>query len=341
MIHDHLREYLRDNHEVELPADATMTEFVAAYQEAKGAETLLGYNHRMTFINFDLNSYCNLSCYGCNHFIDSAQTKESMSLEQVKEFVRESKELRWPWLELRLSGGEPTLHPQFLEICDEILKLKDYLPNIVLKTISNETGFKVQQILKKMPKDFLLSSSKPLKDTMRYEEIEENPKTEIIPTFGNCYQSPVDRLDEIRELYKGNNPDNRIEYTEGYIRPDTGVIRRAVKEGKIISCQVHATCGWEITPYGYTPCPCGGGRVIGDKSVFYGSLQQIIDEGNEGIAKRLRNMCSTCGRNLNYTIMNKTTTEKTDFFKLVLDEFGKNPPHKYLQSYPYNAAKQK
>jgi len=334
MIGNPLRKYLKDNHEVELPADATMTHFVEAYIKAKGIEVIMAYNQRMTFINFDLNSYCNLSCYGCNHFIDSAQTKEQMTLEQIKEFVRESTELKWPWVELRLSGGEPTLHPDFLAICDEIVKLKEYVPNIALKVISNETGFKVQEMLKKMPKDFWLASSKPLKDTMRYEEVEENPKTEIIPTFGNCYQSPADRLDEIKNLYKGINPDNRIEWTEGYIQPPTAVTKKAVDENLILSCQIHGTCGWEITPYGYTPCPCGGGRVIGDDSVFYGSLQQIIDEGNEGIVKRLKKMCATCGRNLHYSIMNKTTTEKTDFFQLVLDEFGRNPPHKYLSQYP-------
>jgi organic radical activating enzyme len=355
-----LIKHLLNKYGVELDEKASMDDFVQAYIKAKNAQVAIVYPQQLHFINLDLTSYCNLNCYSCNHFIDSAPTptREILTLEQVKDFVKESQKLQWRWDELRLTGGEPSIHPDFkeiLEVLTEGLK-KDYLPNITLKIISNGTGKKVRRTLdfdnakifsfNEVTDGFSLEHighpdwtvvcSKPLKDTAKklmiknHEGIEE--LSELIPDFGNVWQAPVDRLDEIANLYKGDK--GAINPSDGYTPPriNQKVTDLITKKNLIMDCQVHATCGFELTRYGYTPCPCGGGRVVGDESIFFKSLSDItLDE----CYKKLAKMCVTCGRNLNYNIDCSTRTEKTEFWKLILSKYRRDPPKMSLYD-PFN-----
>ena len=43
-------------------------------------------------------------------------------------------------------------------------------------------------------------------------------------------------------------------------------VKKYIEENNIImDCQVHASCGFELSRYGYSPCGCGGGRVVGNQ----------------------------------------------------------------------------
>ena len=83
-----LRDYLKDNHDVELPDKATMTEFVNAYLQAKGAEVVIGHRQSMNVIALDLTSFCNLKCFGCNHFLDEVQTKEKLDPRSFRAAIK-------------------------------------------------------------------------------------------------------------------------------------------------------------------------------------------------------------------------------------------------------------
>lgn len=77
--------------------------------------------------------HCNLNCAGCNHFCPLAKPfyislKEFQNqLEIVKEKLPS---LKW----LMLLGGEPTLHPQLLELCQIARQL---FPNITIEILTN------------------------------------------------------------------------------------------------------------------------------------------------------------------------------------------------------------
>ena len=349
-----IREHMKNKYGVELQQSSNMEEFVNAYLKQKGATSVIVYKQEMGFINIDINSFCNLKCYSCNHFVDSAPSTEMMTLEQVREFVKESIELKWQWKELRITGGEPSLHPKFYEILEEITKLKKtYLPNITLKIISNGKGKKVREklrmdevelksfnsvtqsfVLKGYP-DWTVVSSLPLKDTMLEITLEDGEKAEFIPDFGNVFQAPIDRLEEIKQYYSkdsGIMPD----IPDGYIPPrlNDKAIKYIIENNAILDCQVHSTCGFELTRYGYTPCPCGGGRVVGDDSIFFKNLADITEEKCYEI---LAKMCAMCGRNLNYNKFCKTTTEKTEFWKLVLENYKESNPSSNLTLYKENS----
>ena len=77
--------------------------------------------------------HCNLNCVSCNHFAPLAKpwfiTKESLSnsLNLVKENIPNVKNLI-------LLGGEPTLHPELLDLC----KIdREILPDIEISILSN------------------------------------------------------------------------------------------------------------------------------------------------------------------------------------------------------------
>jgi hypothetical protein len=74
-----------------------------------------------------------------------------MTVRQMEEIVNEAIDLEYYWDQIILSGGEPTLHPQFNDILDVLKKYKDFNPEnkIVLET--NGAGNKVQQTLKNLP----------------------------------------------------------------------------------------------------------------------------------------------------------------------------------------------
>ena len=77
--------------------------------------------------------HCNLNCAGCNHFCSLAEpfyiTIEEFT-NQLKLVKEKIPSLKW----LMLLGGEPTLHPQLLELC---IIARELFPNITIEVLSN------------------------------------------------------------------------------------------------------------------------------------------------------------------------------------------------------------
>lgn len=67
-------------------------------------------------------------------------TAPNMTVAQVARFVDESLELGWEWERIRLLGGEPTLHPQFLDCVAELLRYRQAFPNVFLQVLTNGLG---------------------------------------------------------------------------------------------------------------------------------------------------------------------------------------------------------
>lgn len=77
--------------------------------------------------------HCNLNCAGCNHFCPLAEPYY-IDLEHFKNQLLMVKEkipsLKW----LMLLGGEPTIHPQLLELCEIA---RDIFPDIIIEILTN------------------------------------------------------------------------------------------------------------------------------------------------------------------------------------------------------------
>lgn len=69
-------------------------------------------------INLELNITlkCNLSCAGCNRMCNVYKNRtEHMSIEQIQKFIDQAR-VNGGVNKLKVIGGEPLLHPQFVEI---------------------------------------------------------------------------------------------------------------------------------------------------------------------------------------------------------------------------------
>lgn len=68
-----------------------------------------------------ITDFCNLNCSLCSQGTPWQKNKRIISLNELERFSKLVKPFEFQVI--KLSGGEPTLHPQFAEICDNLKKL--------------------------------------------------------------------------------------------------------------------------------------------------------------------------------------------------------------------------
>ena len=131
-------------------------------------------------IQIDITCRCSLRCPNCNRSCSQAPSDESMSIEQIERFLRESIEHKIKWKTILLGGGEPTLHP---DLRDMVRLLLDYKNNYSRKThisiaTNNYTDI-TKQALSLLPKEVAFNVSN---------------KTSEPPIFAKFNIAPVDSL---------------------------------------------------------------------------------------------------------------------------------------------------
>lgn len=90
-------------------------------------------------INLELNITlkCNLACSNCNRYCHIYRDRtEHMSIEQIKRFIEQAKNGEGIY-KLKVLGGEPLLHPQFVEIYDLLCQAAN---DGIIKSIKIETN---------------------------------------------------------------------------------------------------------------------------------------------------------------------------------------------------------
>ena len=96
------------------------------FRSLKFVTRVFGYSNTPSRDNveIDITYRCNLACNNCNRSLGDgqAQTNDSMSLEQIEKFIDDSIKNNFNWKQIRILGGEPTLHRQFFEVLDIFLK---------------------------------------------------------------------------------------------------------------------------------------------------------------------------------------------------------------------------
>lgn len=105
------------------------------------------YERSRRSIEIDITWDCNLRCYSCNRSCQQAPTDEHMTVKQIRKFVDESWKSNIHWEKIRVTGGEPTLHPDFFEILDVLLTS----PHTQIEIVTNGHGSKVAAILSRIP----------------------------------------------------------------------------------------------------------------------------------------------------------------------------------------------
>jgi len=138
------------------------------------------YTRSRDLIEIDITYECNLMCHNCNRSSTQAPEKLHISIEQIQNFVDESIKAGKKWKRIRILGGEPTLHPNFFDILEELLRYKRYFKSCLIEVVTNGYGTKVNSIISKIPNEIW---------------IENSEKTDKIqPDFGPFNLAPIDEI---------------------------------------------------------------------------------------------------------------------------------------------------
>ncbi len=122
---------------------------------------LLGsqYKRSRDMIEIDITYRCNLNCCNCNRSVRQAPEAIDISLLQIEAFVFESIERKIMWKRIRVLGGEPTLHPQFIQIIDTLEKYTSSNKECEIQVVTNGYGEKVNSMLDQLPKHIWVENS--------------------------------------------------------------------------------------------------------------------------------------------------------------------------------------
>ena len=152
---------------------------------------------KFKFLDIPIIRSCNLGCGGCLTFSDSKKIKGLVNLNKSKEWLRYWADKLDPE-EVTIFGGEPLLHPQFIEWCREVRSL---WPNVGLRI--NTNGYYLNNLFDKISELFT-------------EEIRPQFIVSIQTGHDPYYSSVKQDIDQIKNLVlqslKEKYPNKKIEW---------------------------------------------------------------------------------------------------------------------------------
>jgi len=112
-------------------------------------------------VEIEITTRCNVLCADCDRRITQAPLQYDMPLSVIDDFISESFELSHHWNQIHILGGEPTLHPDIIEIAKRLsIFTSKYGTTVIL--ISNDYSARTKQILQEVSRYCLVrKSTKP------------------------------------------------------------------------------------------------------------------------------------------------------------------------------------
>lgn len=232
-------------------------------------------NRSLKYLEIHLVDHCNLNCKGCGHF----STLSPPSFLSLKEFEDDLKQLKKHVKtigQLRLMGGEPLLHPEwvhFFKIARKAYK------NSRLSLVTNAL------LLPKVDKEYL--------------KILKKLEVEIQITFYSEIYQDIEKYIEILELsgikfeiegktnfYKHLNIDKTRSEQEALTNCRSENYCPALKNGKIYQCSGLANIEILKNHYKLKSFPMASGYDIYNKDANFQSIIDFIDTPDQ--------LCSHC-----------------------------------------------
>lgn len=135
------------------------------WRVSTGVTHALGYRWRRstTRIEIDLTYLCNMACNDCNRSITQAPSDQHLTVQDIEKFIEQSISAKANWHQIRLLGGEPTLHPDFAHIVTLLRAYRSaHRPDCKIEVISNGYGSRVMRTLEALPEDIAVVNTAKL-----------------------------------------------------------------------------------------------------------------------------------------------------------------------------------
>ena len=150
------------------------------------------YQRSRKFIEIDITYACNLKCYNCDRSCSQAPSRERMTVAQIRQFLDESIAGNIHWERIRILGGEPTLHPNLLEIIDMINNWRlEYAPDALIELNTNGYGSNIRKVLRIIPDDIIIKNSNKNSREQLFDSFNIAPFDKIAYRFADfrngCY----------------------------------------------------------------------------------------------------------------------------------------------------------
>ena len=138
-------------------------------------------------IEIDLVEFCDMHCHQCTRVVTEAPSKRMIRPDKVAKFICESTELKYQWQRIHIIGGEPTLHPRFLDICGMLSFYKQTRnPSCIIELRTNG-GPGYQKIKNQLPDGIQVSDDRGFKangDDPRHHDHHVAPSDHGVDTSG-------------------------------------------------------------------------------------------------------------------------------------------------------------
>jgi hypothetical protein len=107
------------------------------------------YHRSLDCVEIDITYKCNLKCHNCNRSCDIINSDDVFEINQIRKFLENSVINNKIWRRIRLLGGEPTLHPDFLEILKLIYQYKiKHNKELLIEITTNNISIETKELLK-------------------------------------------------------------------------------------------------------------------------------------------------------------------------------------------------
>ena len=140
------------------------------------AKLLKGKHPAKHYIHLEVTYDCDLKCNNCNRICGQAPSAEYLTIEQIQKFIEESTDNDVKWKKIIVSGGEPTIHPNILQILDLLIAYQmDYSHQTIIELQTNGYGEAARNVLSRVPKEITIENSTKKSSVQRFHPINLAP----------------------------------------------------------------------------------------------------------------------------------------------------------------------
>ena len=247
-------EYEEENKNRDVKAEILRKEALSPQNVFRGRKP---FATNLDKIEIDITYRCNLNCLGCNRSCGQAPTAERMTTEHIRRFITDSITLGKKWKLINILGGEPTLHPDFVEIISMIQSeyVDVFSTCTIIQVISNGVAEESRELCE-------LAKSQNKNVRIDYDSYKQSNKVDYFTPFNDA---PID---------DANFAD--ADYSLG--------------------CWVTSYCGIGLNSKGYYCCASAAGidRILNAQRALQ-SLSDVVSDTKDRMKEQMRLFCKYCG----------------------------------------------